>query len=453
MHKLPIKEARACVRAVQSAANDGYPLKNSPGKPSAVTEGYKRYCATTGETLGQRAFNSRLQNAKQAHGLAPKPPKNPKPVPPDAARTTIAAPQIGGSPLHAKLIHLQDEVHRLTKELKNTHRESNDMDLVRQIIGKVADAPKAPPMWLTSVPKRDKGKATPEVPMVGWADWHGGEVVEPKEVHNFNRYNKDEWEKRAHKVFDKTILLTREHHTGNYPGLVVNQIGDMVSGGLHPELVKTDDLTPIEACIKAFEISVTGIRMMRDAFGYVYVPWVCGNHGRTTPKPEFKKYNKKNWDYLIGVMVEKHFADDPKVHIDLRDSNDVYFRVYGLRFLLHHGDMTGARGGDGIIGAIGPIMRGEVKKAGQSSALGMEYDIAIIGHYHQSLTLPRCIVSNTLKGFDEYARLALGAKPTRPSQPLWYVHPSHGITARWEMYVDEKPQAATQWLSVFDPTK
>ena len=27
------------------------------------------------------------------------------------------------------------------------------------------------------------------------------------------------------------------------------------------------------------------------------------------------------------------------------------------------------------------------------------------GHWHQELLLPRAIVSNTLKGFDEYARL------------------------------------------------
>jgi hypothetical protein len=80
--------------------------------------------------------------------------------------------------------------------------------------------------------------------------------------------------------------------------------------------------------------------------------------------------------------------------------------------------MLGVKGGEGIIGAIGPIMRGEIKKSGQSAALGLEYDINM-GHWHQELLLPRALVCNTLKGFDEYARLQLGAKPTRPTQPLW----------------------------------
>jgi hypothetical protein len=67
------------------------------------------------------------------------------------------------------------------------------------------------------------------------------------------------------------------------------------------------------------------------------------------------------------------------VHVDIGPSNDVHYRVYGLRFLLNHGDMLGVKGGDGIIGAIGPIMRGEIKKSGQSAALGLEYDINIMG--------------------------------------------------------------------------
>ena len=51
--------------------------------------------------------------------------------------------------------------------------------------------------------------------------------------------------------------------------------------------------------------------------------------------------------------------------------------------------------------------------------------------------------------FDEYARLQLGAKPTRPTQPLWFVHPVHGITARWSVYVDEPSRPVTEWVFGF----
>lgn len=446
-NSLSKKLAQECVAFVQSALEDGYPLKNAPGRPTAISEGYKRYHKTEPQ-LSYKAFHSRLTTAKTLYGLAAKEPKVKKPLPPEM----VSSPQIGGTPLHAKIIQLQDEVTRLTRELRLAHRGNNDDDLIRQVIGRVDAADRHPPSWLHDE-IRVKGKPTPEVPIIGWADWHGGEVVQSREVHNFNQYNENVWAERCHRLFDKGISLPKMHHTGNYPGIVICQVGDMVSGGIHPELAKTDDLEVIPASLKAIDLCITGLEMTKGAFKNVYVPWVCGNHGRHTAKPEFKRYNKKNFDYLIGCVVRKHFQDDKRVHIDIRDSNDVHFRVYGLRFLLQHGDMMGVKGGDGIIGAIGPIMRGEVKKAGQSAALGLEYDITILGHWHQSLTLPRAIVCNTLKGFDEYARLQLGAKPTRPSQPLVYVHPSHGITARWEIYVDDKPQPNQEWLSVFEGQK
>jgi hypothetical protein len=147
--------------------------------------------------------------------------------------------------------------------------------------------------------------------MTGWADWHLVEVVEAHEVHNYNAYRTAIAKARVQKLFDKTIYLASEHHTGNYPGIVVNLVGDMVSGGLHPELLKTDELEVIPAALKAIDWIVTGLTRIKGRFGKVYVPAVCGNHGRNTAKPEFKRYAKKNLDYLISRIVERHFADDP----------------------------------------------------------------------------------------------------------------------------------------------
>jgi hypothetical protein len=112
--------------------------------------------------------------------------------------------------------------------------------------------------------------------------------------------------------------------------------------------------------------------------------------------------------------------------------------------------MLGVRGGDGIIGSIGPIMRGEIKTRGAAPA---DYDILLIGHWHQPLWLPRVFVSNTLKGYDEFAKNALKAPPTTPSQHMFYVHPTYGITSRYEVYADQpiSNEKVVPWSSVFDP--
>ena len=195
------------------------------------------------------------------------------------------------------------------------------------------------------------------------------------------------------------------------------------------------------------DLMVAALARMADEFGQVYCPAVCGNHGRLTHKPEFKRYVYKNADWLIYQLLIRHFEADPRVVVDVRPANEVLFSVFGTRIFAMHGDMLGVKGGDGIIGSLGPIARGEVKVRGHASEA---YDVLLIGHWHQELWLPRCIVSNTLKGYDEYARLSLRAPCTKPSQPLFFVPPERGITSRWSVAVDEKPAIATSpWLQVF----
>lgn len=346
-----------------------------------------------------------------------------------------------------RLTQLQDQVNRLTRALREAHRGADTADIIREVVGEIANAPRQTPPWITNPAKRQQHKPTPEVPITIWADWHVGERVEAEEVNGINAYNVEIAENRFQRLLDTTIKLCRENHTGVYPGMVINLLGDNISGGIHPELKATDEFDAIPAAIKVIDWLAGGLKRMADEFGRLYVPCCAGNHGRNTAKPEFKKYHQKNFDWLIYQMLRRHFADDKRIHFDIRPSNDVHYRVYGERYLALHGDMLGVKGGDGIIGSIGPIMRGEVKKSGQSNSLGLGFDKLVMGHWHQRLWLPRAIVAGTLKGFDEYAKNQLGAKPDRPTQPLWFVHPSHGQTAHWDIYVDDSPQPAADWVA------
>ncbi len=352
-----------------------------------------------------------------------------------------------------RMVALQDEVNRLTKELRKALREGNAADIIRDVVGQIVETPKRIPRWLNKPEKRERFKPTPEVPVTMWSDWHLGERVEKAEVNGVNEYNMTVAQERIERLFEATEKLCVENHTGVYPGIVVNLVGDMVSGGLHPELKATDELDAIPASIKAFEWIAGGLARMADRFGRVYVPGVPGNHGRNTPRPEFKKYYQKNFDWLIYQMLVRHFADDDRIQFDIRPSNEVLYRVFNQRYVVLHGDMLGVKGGDGIIGSIGPIMRGEVKKSGQYASQGMEFDKMLCGHYHQRLWLPRATVSSTPKGFCEYAKNALGAKPDRPCQPLWFVHEKHGETAHWDVYVDRANAASAQWISVLGADK
>ncbi len=355
--------------------------------------------------------------------------------------------RLGGSPADRRIVALEDEVKRLRRELREAHRDGLDEEAVREILGRMADSPEEPPDWLV----RDRGgKRTraAEVPVTIWSDWHLGESVSPAETFGLGGYDLSIAEARVRRLVEAIIDLCRNHGPGTYPGIVVNLLGDFVSGGLHAELAKTDIEESIPAALRARDLLVWALERMIEAFGHVYVPCASGNHGRATLKPEFKRYVFKNYDWLIYQLLARHFTGRPEIVFDIPTANEVRYRIFSQRYLALHGDMLGVKGGDGIIGAIGPIMRGEVKTRGQAASSGRDYDVLLMGHWHQELWLPRAIVANSLKGFDEFAKNALRAPPSEPSQPLWFVHPRRGITSRWSVKVEAPPaEAGTSWVS------
>lgn len=355
----------------------------------------------------------------------------------------------GGSAADRKIVTQAAEIARLKAALKEAHTERDMDDAVLEIIGELASAPSTPPAWLTTPPRKKARGPRYEVPIVCFADWHCGETVSLSETNGVNEYNLDIAERRIQRLVDTTIDLCRNHHRKEYPGIVVNLVGDFVSGALHPELAKTDELEVLPAVLWVLDRLEAAIRRFADEFGHVFVPCVGGNHGRNTLKPEFKRYAYKNFDWLIYQLLARRFAGDRRVQFQISDSNMAFYRVWGKRFMLVHGDQMGVKGGDGIIGAIGPIMRGEIKVRGQQMTIGRDYDYLILGHWHQMLWLPRAIVANALKGFDEYAQNALRAIPSTPSQPLFFVDAKWGITSRWEVYVESPAREEdAPWVSV-----
>lgn len=448
-HKFPSLSAtdrRARRTAVHDALMAGHPPPGATrigNRANAVTEAAKRIGI---KRQSMRGWCDREEAA--AKDLQPNFAPNwnlyqPPEVATDPAKGTVT---ISSSPESVRITQLEDECRRLKSELRGAHREALEEDAVRDLIGSLSATVCAPPNW-TSKPEKTNG-ARHEVPVAIWSDWHLGEVVSREETGGVNEYNPTIAERRIRNLVDSTIHLCRDHGPGDYPGIVINLLGDFISGGLHPELLRTDADGVMQSVVRARDILVWALETMADEFGRVFCPCAAGNHGRNTAKPEFKGYLHHNFDWLIYQMLARHFENDARIQFMIPSSNECHYRVFGERFLAMHGDMLGVKGGDGIIGAIGPIMRGEFKTRGQASATDRHYDVLLMGHYHQQLWLPRAIVANSIKGFDEYVKNALRAIPSEPSQPLFFVHPTRGITSRWNVEVeDRKSHTKAEWLT------
>ncbi len=236
-----------------------------------------------------------------------------------------------------------------------------------------------------------------------------------------------------------------------YPGIVVMLGGDMIGGDIHEELMATNDRTPHQAVDDLTDILAAGIEKMASKFGRVYAPGVVGNHGRSTRKPRMKGRVYTNYDWSIYANLARYFKKEKNIRIDVPNSADAQFQVFNTRYMLTHGDSLGVAGGDGIIGAIGPIMRGAIKVGRSEAQMGRDFDHLVLCHWHQCLWLPRVTVNNALKGYDEFALLKLRAPYSRPSQSLWFEHPEHGVTARWEIFLEAlRTGKAGPWITFPD---
>lgn len=346
-------------------------------------------------------------------------------------------------------VRQRDETAQLRAALKEAHREELDADKVREIHGLAAAHEYRPPGWLI---EDRPGRSLTGVPVLFSSDWHLQEVVRKAEVGGVNEFDAEIAAQRVRNMVERTIDLCVHHMTNpSYPGIVYALGGDIITGNIHEELARTNDRTVMEGVLAAFDQNVWVIEQLAARFGRVFVPGVPGNHGRSTLKPVMKGRVQTSYEWMLYCMLERHFKPYPEVRFYVPLTGDAHFNLYGHRFMLTHGDVLGVKGGDGIIGALGPITRGRIKTAASEAQVGREFDTLMIGHYHTYMALPASglIVNGALKGYDEYARLGLRARFQRAIQALFFVHPKHGITYNIPVFVDDVPAKAARasWAS------
>lgn len=330
------------------------------------------------------------------------------------------------------------ECNALKKALDAARTEHDTAEAIRREVFGLAEYTPQPPAWLTGKGIKNGERGGPVLML---SDIHYGERIDPDETAGMNEYNAKIAAERIKRLMLTTIDLC-ENHMGRaqvkYPGLVLCFGGDMIGGDIHEELYVTNDRTPIQSVNELTDILAGTIKTAADFFGRVFIPCVVGNHGRSTHKPRAKGAIFTNYDWLIYCNLERYFRDDKRVQFFIPSEADAFFSVFGTRFLFTHGDRLGTRGGDGIIGSLGPISRGVIKLGNSERQIGRDFDFCLMCHWHELYWLPRAIVNGCVKGYDEYARLVLRASYQPPQQALFFVHPEHGLTARWPVFLEPR---------------
>lgn len=333
----------------------------------------------------------------------------------------------------------------LRRELEEARTEASSAEVLREYVGtaKLALTELQLPKWVYA-PKSAKA---PGVPKIFLSDFHWGENVRREQVGGVNAFNLAIAQRRLRAVIETTIALSKILSPEmDYPGIVAPLAGDMVSGNIHDELAATNELNTMPTLLDLYKHLVPAIQLLADTFGNVFIPCVSGNHDRDTKKTWAKDRNHTSFGWLLYQFLAAHFAADKRITFYIPDSSDALYRIYDLRYLTTHGDQF--RGGDGIIGPLGPITRGAQKKLARNQAVGQDFDVMEFGHFHTRMLSARLRGNSSLKGYDEYAA-ASNFGFERPSQNFTMTHPDHGITFDAPVYCDVvTKKAKADWVSV-----
>jgi hypothetical protein len=285
-------------------------------------------------------------------------------------------------------------------------KERADLEHLAEKLAGVRETPIGPVPWIA----KEAPAKSRSILIVHTSDLHAGEVIDPAEVNGLNEYNSKIATARMMRMFDAAVDIgPRWLHDTPCDGVLLTMAGDLISGDIHEELSRTNDLTSHEQVALVVSIYEQGIKRLADAFGAVHVAAVPGNHGRTTVKPTAKLSARLSYDIMAASLLKQRFEHDKRVSWSIATGYDVRVPVYGRTILVTHGDRIGTVGGHGFAGPVLPIVRGGHKVKQQSVSAGLGCDLILMGHYHVSVAPPGILSNGSVPGHSEYGAGLRGA--------------------------------------------
>ena len=276
------------------------------------------------------------------------------------------------------------------------------------------------------------------------SDWHIGEVVSEEEVSYSNKFDLEVATRRVELIYENIYEIVKadldKHKKKKLDSLYVWLGGDMVSGIIHNELEKTNQLTISDQVFITAQLLYYLLTDLLEIFKDLYIICSVGNHGRITKKPEYKnKYN--TFDYMLYKTLYVMFNsldDKSKSRIHWYISKELFsiVNILGYNFVFSHGDTIRMWNNIPYYG----IIRDLYSKQSISLTLNKgKIDYYVIGHFHTPSSLNvngiYVIMNGSLKGIDEYS-LAKGFISI-PSQKLLKISSDRGLMIQYDLILTE----------------
>lgn len=282
-------------------------------------------------------------------------------------------------------------------------------------------------------PKQNLKK--PEEAVLLFSDLHAVEVVRLLETDGFNEYNFEIFCKRLQKLLDSMVDITEIQRNGGIPidKLNIFSLGDIVSGDIHFELEKTNEMPLITSAIQTATVIAQFLIQLASYFGEINFLGVTGNHGRKSPVKGFKQ-RYDNIEFIIYQMLPLLTINQPNIKYAIPQSPFMICQIFDWLFLLTHGDQK-SNSFAGIpyygLGRLTNEFQGMYRKRGG-------FDLACYGHYHTPAQVEGMLVNGSMVGTDEFAIQAV-RKVTKPSQKYFGVSQKYLRTWNYDIELDDTP--------------
>ncbi len=337
----------------------------------------------------------------------------------------------------------EGRIKELEGELKKLESNLSAAEDIRRGVFGLVDQDLSAPKWLTPL-KADKGKHLC-LPHLLVSDEQVGEKIVAAEVEGINHYDHTVYAERHDLCAQKAVEISRRYMRGQqFPGMIVGFLGDAVNGEIHAELAETNSLQSVPSAAFVVRKRRDAIDFWLKHFERLFIVVLPGNHGRTTPKPRFKKYAAMNYETLIGWWLQSIYEREPRVKIVVPESGDYWLPLWGRGLFWTHGDrlgsLTGKGAGMGFAGPALPIIRGSKNIREQQTEMGRRIDYIHIGHWHTRLEVAGTFANGSLAGYNEYAH-GLRYRPAPAEQWLYFLHPERGAIAYWPIFLSPPVRA------------
>lgn len=267
---------------------------------------------------------------------------------------------------------------------------------------------------------RARSKTSESVATVQLSDWHVEERVKAVTVNGLNRFDLRVAEQRIARLLENLLRLLRLHRHGTrIDTLVIQILGDLMTGFIHMDLVESNTLHPVQAVLWLHDHLVPFLRLIVEKAGCSQIIAICcvGNHGRTTEKRRINTRVENSYEWLLFKMLAKSI---PEIDWRIADGYFVYLPVFDALWRHHHGDDLNYQGGVG--GITIPVNKAIAQWDKTKRA---DYDW--FGHWHQRIVMRKWSCNSSLIGYSAHA-LSIKAEFEHPSQNFALWEKDHGLT-------------------------